>query len=227
MECERCGKMFDPRKGGRPQKYCSAKCRNRKAEPGLKGTCPICGENPVVYSGYGAIPKYCSRVCAVRAGRQARTARMADGFYGTCSADACTGNAGSSGLCDLHLGRFYNTGGLGAQKRGPKRKVGSRRVDDRGYVWVTIGDDWSNCNRPQMLEHRYVMQSVLGRTLRRWENVHHINGIRDDNRPENLELWVTPQPVGQRPEDIVSWVVEFYPDLVRQAMENSANDPQN
>jgi hypothetical protein len=58
------------------------------------------------------------------------------------------------------------------------------------------------------------MEQMLGRPLRQRENVHHINGIRDDNSPENLELWVKPQPNGQRVADLVRWVVEDYRDEV-------------
>jgi hypothetical protein len=46
------------------------------------------------------------------------------------------------------------------------------------------------------------MENKLGRKLQRHESVHHINGIRNDNRLENLELWVGPIRYGQRANDI-------------------------
>lgn len=56
-------------------------------------------------------------------------------------------------------------------------------------------------------EHRLVMERTLRRKLRRGETVHHKNGIRDDNRPENLELWATHHSHGQR-------VADLHPDFV-------------
>jgi hypothetical protein len=53
------------------------------------------------------------------------------------------------------------------------------------------------------------MEAHLGRLLLPGENVHHINGVRNDNRLENLELWVTEQPKGQRVVDLVPYWKEM------------------
>lgn len=83
---------------------------------------------------------------------------------------------------------------LGSPGRNPLSEPGNRRciATRDGYVKI------SKENKFLGLEHRLVMERMLGRKLRKGETVHHKNGIRHDNRPENLELWEKNHPPGQR-----------------------------
>jgi hypothetical protein len=99
-----------------------------------------------------------------------------------------------------------------------RRRDGDRIMNPHGYIEVFAFDHPSVSNRThatrRVMEHRLVMEKMLGRYLFPYEEVHHKNKIRHDNREDNLELWVGSHPAGVRVSDV------YNQDVERLALEN-------
>ena len=123
---------------------------------------------------------------------------------GICEYEDCSRFIFAMRYCETHYGQLKKGRvmiSLDPQKR-RLRTVGARNVKEGGYIRVKTMDGWE-------YEHRLAMMQQIGRSLFAHETIHHLNGIRDDNRIENLELWSTSQPKGQRVQDKVEWAASF------------------
>jgi len=112
-----------------------------------------------------------------------------------CLVPGCSKRAISRGMCGCHAelkrkGRI-DTQGNRLRDRLPagRPRRTEPRYDKQGYVLVWAPEGHPRAQKSGlMLEHRLVMEQALGRYLEDWEIVHHRNGNRSDNRPENLEV---------------------------------------
>ena len=79
------------------------------------------------------------------------------------------------------------------------------KINKDGYRFI-----YDSYVRKYISEHRAVYENHYDIKLSNEQNIHHINGDRLDNRIENLELWDSSQPKGQRVEDKILFYKELY-----------------
>ena len=91
-------------------------------------------------------------------------------------------------------------------------------VDKNGYVSCSIrnGEYNGQTFHGPFSEHQLIYQMYHGITLKKNQNIHHKNGVRNDNHIDNLELWDTSQPAGQRVMDKIS----YYFKLIKSHSDN-------
>lgn len=226
------------KKGGRPHNRADGSCVIEgcdKPGPFVKGMCPMhymrqykYGSPDIVHSHGGGRPLAATR-CRIEGCDNPRpyTQGLCRSHYRllqkygdpnwqpppekVCSVDGCERKYFARGWCLMHYHRWKEHGDTG--EAAPRRAdAGRGHTQADGYRKVTV-------NGKKIKEHRHAMELKLGRELLPDETVHHVNGKRDDNRPENLELWTGMHGNGQRVEDLVEFVLNHYSDLV-QASQN-------
>jgi hypothetical protein len=211
---------------------------SERRKQGLRAVpCKLCGE-PMFHGGTGMCSRHYAQYRRGQIDVDGNTKRdpyRARSYKGvTCKIPGCTTPARSLSMCQHHYEQ--SRAGLidldGNKLREPKNK-GPRNGKDRweggrGYVRVRAPKGYPNADAYGfVLEHRLVMEHRLGRYLNEWEVVHHKNGIRGDNRIENLELLDGRDPYKPHPPAhnfdlktaIQTVLQEAIPDNVRQWLE--------
>lgn len=134
-----------------------------------------------------------------------------------CTVEDCERRSHGHGLCTMHYKRVRKHGDPHATRHAwsgpnsrPRAAPGTRYVDvQSGYVSI-YDPTHPNANAlGRVKEHIAVMAAHLGRPLAVGEQVHHRNGVRNDNRLENLALRVGPHGSGITVEEAVAWAHEI------------------
>lgn len=222
--CLVCDKPFVLTNKNIQQKYCSTSCNNI-AKLRISNELPINDkdQNPVVSkhclccdTQFNPSTKqqiYCGRKCAANACHRRKKELpllLKIMNCGVCDKEFKQKRINNTDYCSAKCKKLAATRKRqGNPIKGPRKHIhGSGYITAQGYKIISLKHPNSS-KRGQILEHILVMSNHLGRPLTKYETVHHKNGIRDDNRIDNLELWSNSHPFGQRVEDKLKWCKEF------------------
>ncbi len=183
--CEQCGASFTPKARNTSGRFCGSKCWYvyYAAHGKITKTCPNCGA-----MFHGSF-KTCSKACGYAYRRSQHPSR-----HQLCEqcGEPLVGKKPQIRFCSRSCSMRAR-----AKHGGTSLPEGTKRKVRTGYVMQKHDGNWA-------LEHRLIMAEKLGRSLEPRERVHHKNGKRADNRPENLELWTLDHkdPPGVRAKEV-------------------------
>ena len=146
--------------------------------------------------------KYCSgkcNLCSWRTRNKEKHKNYQDGYYEK--------NKEAQKKCKRDLYRLK----MGISPDTPMMRApnGAGHLDQHGYRMFYMPWHPNARKSGHVSGHVYEMSKYMNRALRDNEIVHHKNGIRDDNRIENLELCTDRQPPGRRVKDQIPWCISF------------------
>lgn len=210
--CQHCKKEFEPKhrySNNKVPKFCSFDCAMKGQRKVRHYECKECGTlNEKLGTRWsrsnGKSPQFCNRTCASRWQAKEQIAKR--------QTLACKGCGEIKKINKSRLSEISNPANFFCKTciQAGKKSFGNKWIDEFGYVRMLVGKTYPGARaKGIILEHRFVMQEKLGRQLKPSEYVHHKNGIRTDNRPENLELWNKKHAKGKRVEDIVAYSLEM------------------
>jgi hypothetical protein len=238
LNCAQCGVLFIARPS-EGRKFCGHECyrayedihgRAHQAVESIHFPCKTCekpfSRQPGALRSYrkqfGRDPLYCSMACSAVGRKADKDAQRASKKCTVCgTAIPYTRKAGIR----HHYLRDYCSSecrGIGKSQTYFGNRPGHcdqpiRRLNNYGYVNLYFPAQGEKGR--SVLEHRYVMEQAMGRELSDLETVHHMNGRRDDNRLDNLQLRSGNHGPGGDVSAMVKWAHDFialYPQFDRE-----------